>query len=107
LGFISDVLTASLAEERANFRAEKRKCGKTGSCSKNHGPGRISEATFSWQLSAALVKAQGRVVTIDSTETAHSQAAAQRVVPKGDQDGASAARLERHSETEAGPWPDS
>jgi hypothetical protein len=28
------------------------------------------------------------------------------VVPKGDQDGASAARLERHIETEAGPWPD-
>ncbi len=34
LGFISDVLTTSLAEERANSRAEKRKFGKAGSRSK-------------------------------------------------------------------------
>jgi hypothetical protein len=34
LGFINDVLTTSLAEERANSRAEKRKCRKASSCSK-------------------------------------------------------------------------
>jgi hypothetical protein len=34
LSFISDVLTTSLAEERANSRAEKRKCSKAGSHNK-------------------------------------------------------------------------
>jgi hypothetical protein len=42
LGFISDVRTTSLAEERANSRAGKRKCGKAGSPSKESRAGRNS-----------------------------------------------------------------
>ena len=57
LGFISDVLTTSSSEERANSRVEKRKCNKAGSRSKVSWAGRNFEATFSWQLSVAPVKA--------------------------------------------------
>jgi hypothetical protein len=59
LGFISDVLTTSLAEERANSRAGKRKCGKAGSRSSCNYKSNFSQKHCEIIIAASQAQADG------------------------------------------------